>query len=254
MVMPMDISPEDRQSLIRDKYNGDSAVDLSDDIARLQAGEPLAYVIGWQPFLGLEIDLSTRPLIPRAETEWWTKEMIAVLSKQFGTEPFSFLDLCSGSGAVGLAVKSALPQAKVTLSDIDPAHATSVQKTIARNPHTDLSVEIVTGDAFSALEGRTFNVIATNPPYVPSDRILPASVSEFEPALALFSGEDGLVLIRTIAEGAAVHLEPGGVLWLESDVSHIEKVRELLQAGGAKESTIHEDLYGRPRYVVSYYP
>ena len=97
MVKPMELSTEDYRALVRDKYDGDQHADLSADIARLAQGEPLAYVIGWQPFLGLSIDLSTRPLIPRPETEWWTELLIQELKKQFPSAPFTLLDLCSGS-------------------------------------------------------------------------------------------------------------------------------------------------------------
>jgi len=87
--------------LLRDKYGGDPKADLTQDIARLDAGEPLAYVIGWIPFLGLTIRLDSHPLIPRPETEWWTEELIAHLKDLFGDTPFRLLDMCAGSGAIG---------------------------------------------------------------------------------------------------------------------------------------------------------
>jgi len=253
MVKPMEISTEDYRALVRDKYNGDQHADLSADIARLAHGEPLAYVIGWQPFLGLAIDLSTRPLIPRPETEWWTELLIQALKKQYPSAPFTLLDLCSGSGAIGLAVAHACPNASVVLSDIEETHRSAIEKTMHHNALDASRIEVVAGDLFAPVAERRFNIIATNPPYVPDARELPQSVSDFEPAAALFAGSDGLSFVRRIAREAPAHLLPGGMLWLECDTTHTGEAEALLKSGGASSTAINEDLYGRPRIVVSYY-
>ena len=240
---------QDRELLIRDKYAGNREVDLSEDLARLERGEPLAYVIGWIPFLGLRIGLDSRPLIPRPETEWWTEELCVHLSERFGDRPFSFLDLCAGSGAIGLAILARFPHAHVTFSEVIPEHSVQIQHNLKRNALDASRATVVSNDLFEALPDKRFDCIATNPPYIPSERTLDSSVTLYEPGKALFSGEDGLVLIRRIAGEVEEYLLPSGELWMECDVTNIEEAQKLLTA----RTEIRTDLYGRPRVVVGYY-
>ncbi|MES2668116.1 MAG: peptide chain release factor N(5)-glutamine methyltransferase [Patescibacteria group bacterium] len=245
----------DRASLIRDKYGGDAAADLTEDTARLESGEPLAYVIGWVPFMGLRILLDSRPLIPRPETEWWTEELIKHLKERFGDRAFRLLDLCAGSGAIGLAVAARFPRAEVTLAELIPAHVAQISRTLAENGLDEARARIIESDGFDALAGTDFpfDVIVSNPPYVPTGRALEPSVTGHEPSEALYSGADGLDLIRRIAREIPAHIAPGGEAWLECDISNIDEAKELLLAGGASSAFIRTDLYGRPRIVVGYY-
>lgn len=254
----MSIAPDaEVRQLIRDKYGSPYSAresDLEADIARLAAGEPLAYVIGWAPFLGLRIDLSSRPLIPRPETEWWTNELLATLAKRCGEEPFRFLDLCAGSGAIGLAALAKLPNALVSFGELESAHAELIRKNIEANALDATRASIRRGDLFTPFFGERFDIIATNPPYVPSARELEESVRSHEPASALYAGKDGLDVIRRIAAEAKAHLAPAGELWMECDIANIEEAGELVRAGGAGRVEIRTDQYGRPRLVVGYYP
>lgn len=246
-------SPEDLRALRRDKHDDDPAADMTSDIARLAAGEPLACVIGWIPFLGLRIYLDPRPLIPRPETEWWTEKLITHLREKFDARPFSLLDLCAGSGAIGLAVLHALPNAQVTFAELDPALRKLIQKNARENGISEDRYEIRIGNMFEALpKDSRFDFIATNPPYVPQGRMLDASVTDYEPALALDGGEDGLDLIRRVTEGAKEHLSEGGEVWLECDSTHAEEVAGLFTEAEAVP-LVHNDQYGRPRLVVSYW-
>lgn len=249
----MEADTKERELLIRDKYNGDRTADLSEDLQRLSSGEPLAYVIGWIPFCGVRIDLSSHPLIPRPETEWWTVDLIEHLKQKFGDSPFTLLDLCAGSGAIGVSILSALPHARVHFTELVPEHVAQIQRNLLINGIDALRAELHQGDLFSALPDVRFDVIATNPPYVPSRRELEKSVTDFEPAEALFAGTDGLDLVRTIATEAPSRLLSAGELWMECDIDNIEEAKHLLEEGGAREATIRTDLYGRPRVVVGYY-
>ena len=253
---------EDISALIRDKYNGDKNVvgtpAYEEDSKRLASGEPLAYIIGWVPFLGLKIFLDTtnnqHPLIPRPETEWWTEKLIEHLAYKFEDKPFTFLDLCAGSGAIGLAVTSRLPNARVTLSEIDSNLSELIQKNSAENFLDTSRVEIVISDLFEHLKANRFDVIATNPPYIPVPREteLLAGVTDFEPHLALFSGEDGLDLIRKIIHESRHHLDAGGELWIECDISNIGTAEEIAWTTypGIVETAIRIYQYGRPRILT----
>lgn len=245
---------EDRDLLIRDKYDGEVPAEaLEEDMARLASGEPLSYVIGWIPFLGLRIRLDSHPLIPRPETEWWTNELISHLRERFGAKPFRLLDLCAGSGAIGLAVLKELPNAHVSFGELMPEHVELIKQNLQENNLDAARADIRQSDLFAAFT-EEFDVIATNPPYIPEQRALDASVTDFEPPESLFSGNDGLSLIRKIAEQAKTHLLVEGEVWLEADTENVGTAKTLLETYGAQRSEIRTDQYGRPRFVVAYYP
>lgn len=258
---------------------------MTKDLARLASGEPLAYVIGWTPFLGLRIYLSAsaaeaepqeraleaarprftlslgsgspasrRALIPRPETEWWTEKLIAYLRAKFDSSPFTLLDLCAGSGAIGLAVLKHLPNAHVTFAELVPEHAKLIRVNIERNGLDTTRADIRSGDLFAPIADERFNIIATNPPYIPEGRELPRSVSQYEPSEALFAGPEGLAIIECISQEAAQHMASGGELWIECDIANAERTRDLLIENGAASAELFPDQYGRPRLVVAYYP
>lgn len=238
---------DDKSLLIRDKYRGDpDAPGVADDLSRLASGEPLAYVIGNIPFLGLSIGLASRPLIPRPETEWWAEELCA----HVGGKPLRVFDLCAGSGAVGLSVLKHCPNARVSFGELMPAHARQIRENLEANGLDASRASIEVSDLFAAFPGERFDIIAANPPYIPHGRVLDGSVAGFEPAEALFSGENGLDLIRRIVTEAPRHLSERGELWLECDASNIGAARELSARAFAR-AEIRTDQYGRERLLVA---
>ncbi|MFZ1987568.1 MAG: peptide chain release factor N(5)-glutamine methyltransferase [Minisyncoccia bacterium] len=237
--------------LLEEKYGGTKTPAYEEDAARLASGEPLAYVIGSQPFLGLQIFLDSHPLIPRPETEWWAEKLITKLL-QHPKKPLKILDLCAGSGAIGCALLKSLPQAHVSFGEIDPSHRATIQKNIFKNNLDALRADIRIGDVFKPFFKETFDIIAVNPPYIPDTRKLEESVSRFEPHEALFSGKDGLDLIHRIATEAPEYLKPGGELWLECDSEHASETEACLGAT-AKRTELYTDQYGRSRLIVAYY-
>lgn len=240
---------EEIAQLRREKYNNDEYADMRADIERLKAGEPLAYVIGNQPFLGLSIDLSSRPLIPRPETEWWAE----ALATHIGERPLRVLDLCAGSGAIGLSLLAHCPAVRVSFGEVAEAHAKQIETNVERNALDATRTDIRSGDLFAPFTGERFDLIAANPPYIPEPRELDESVVEYEPREALFAGSDGLDIIRRIAAEAPAYLSEGGELWMECDIDNIEKAAALLEEGGASGVEIRIDPYGRPRLAVAYY-
>jgi len=250
----------------------------------MNTSEPLAYIIGDQPFLGLKIFLDSRPLIPRPETEWWVEQLIAAIlgtsasdgerheqifsrklcALQNRGNELRFLDLCAGSGAIGCAALARLPNAQVYFGEIDPAHEATMLKNIRENSLDASRAHIFIGDLFEPFSNMRFDVIAANPPYIPTGRVLPASVADYEPARALYAGADGLDLIRRIAKELPKHLakggsachptnQVGGVAWIECDSAHAETACALFSAQGF-DAKIKSDQYSVPRVIVVSFP
>ena len=256
--------------LIDEKYGGstENKAQLRVDMNRLAIGEPVAYVIGWQPFLGLNIHLDSKPLIPRPETEWWAEELIKELDPKRVAPthhrlpkgpallrsgyPLRVLDLCAGSGAVGCAILKHVPNVHVTFAELVPEHEATIWKNIKENGLDESRAEVRIGDLFAPVAGEKFDIIATNPPYIPEERELDRSVTNFEPRTALRAGADGLSIIDRIAAEAPAHLNAGGELWLECDSEHADAARERI-AAHATRAELRTDPYGRPRIVVGYY-
>lgn len=265
----------DEQWLLEEKYNGNATKEFEADKERLARGEPLGYVIGWQPFLGLKIYLDSKPLIPRPETEWWTEQLVRLIKERaqrddasqnnFSVEkyvapkataptaPLFFLDLCAGSGAIGCAALARLSNAQVYFGEIDVAHEQTISRNIRENNLDEFRADVRIGDLFEPFDDMEFDVIAANPPYVPTGRVLPASVALYEPTLALLAGEDGLDIIRHIARELPKHLAKGGVAWIECDRGHAEAARALFTEQGF-DALIRTDQYNKPRIIVVSFP
>jgi HemK-like putative methylase len=241
---------EDLGVVARDKYGGDTTNVTPDDKARLAEGEPLAYVIGWVPFLGCTLALDSRPLIPRPETEWWVETLI----KEIDTKPLTILDLCAGSGCIGVALLKHAPHVRVTFAELDPAHAETIQGNISRNDIDPHRAEVLVGDLYDALpQDARYDLIVCNPPYIPQGRVLAHSLS-FEPSSALCAGSDGMLVMRRVLHDIAAFLTPGAQLWLEGDVENVEAARECALYTGAVRAEVRTDQYDRPRLVVAWYP
>ncbi len=243
----MDVPRADVEALVREKYQGaESAPGVADDLARLAEGEPLAYVIGTMPFLGLTVDLDSKPLIPRPETEWWAEQ----LCERVGEAPLRVLDLCAGSGAIGLAILKHCPNAVVSFGELMPDHAKQIRKNIEKNGLDASRADIRVGDLFAPFEGERYDIVAANPPYIPEGRALDTSVTAYEPGEALFSGTDGLDSIRRIAADASRYTPE---LWMECDESNADQAATLCLEAEARRADVRTDQYQRPRLVVSYW-
>lgn len=235
----------DEHWLLEEKYNGIKTTEFETDKIRLASGEPLAYVIGSQPFLGLTINLDSHPLIPRVETEWWTEQM---LGKVRTSNVLTFLDLCAGSGAIGCAALAKLSNVKVYFGEIDPAHKATIFKNIRENRLDEKRSDIRIGDLFEPFDDLRFDFIACNPPYIPESRPLDTSVTDYEPALALYAENDGLGIIRRIAAELPKRLKPGGEAWIECDSAHAAAACALFTDQGLF-ADILPDQYSVPRVV-----
>ncbi len=203
---------------------------------------PLQYLLGRQSFLGRDFFVNESVLIPRPETELLAEKAIQML-KHLSGHPAA-LDLCCGSGVLAVSMALDVPNAAVTAVDLS-ADALAVAMHNAEQLHAD--VHFLQGDLFSPVQDMRFDVIVSNPPYIPSEecRTLQAEVMQ-EPMLALDGGKDGLDFYRRIAHEAADHLLPGGVLLLEVGDGEANKVAAMLTGYTVQ---IHEDYQHIPRII-----
>jgi release factor glutamine methyltransferase len=208
---------------------------------------PVAYLTGVREFWSLVLAVTPDVLIPRPDTETLVD---AVLARGPGREAaFSLLDLGTGSGALALAFASERPLVEVTASDLSTA-ALAVARKNAEALGLAERVRFVAGDGFAPVAGERFDVIASNPPYVPeADAASLAPELRHEPAQALFTPGDGTALLRRIAAEAGRHLRPGGLLALELAPAQANDVTQCLAAAGFAEVVEHRDLAGRVRAV-----
>ncbi len=231
----------------RSPLNQREASLIADAIARLESGEPVAYVVGRVPFHEVDVAVDRRVLIPRPETE----VLVEAVIERCRTRPSPrILDVGTGSGCIALALAGLLPEAVVTASDICP-HALRVAK---QNLQAALGtrVRLVRGDVLTWTNG-TWDVIVSNPPYVPTEEIdsLPPSVREWEPLRALDGGPGGLTYLLALVSQARPHLAPGGFLAVELAPNQAALVQERAHAMGFDQVEVVRDLSGRDRVVVA---
>ncbi len=223
-------------------------VRLESMLDRRTSGEPVQYILGNADFMGMRFEVTPDVLIPRQDTETLAEAALIDLRARPG-EP-ALLDLCAGSGCIGLSLASLAPDARVTLSDIS-REALDVVK---RNAHAlGVRVELRHGDLFAAVGRERFDVIASNPPYIPRQELagLQREV-RFEPRLALDGGEDGLDFYRRIARDAAAHLNSGGAIFLEVGIGEAAAVLALMkQHLSCLEAGTIRDLNGVERVVFA---
>lgn len=218
-------------------------------VARHLAGEPVAYLIGEWEFYGLPLDISQDVLIPRPDTEVLAEQAINYI-KTLGD--CRVLDLCAGSGCIGLAVAAQAVQARVVLGEYSDAALKICRQNIRRN---SLSGRVVPmqADAREKPEKALgeFQCIVSNPPYIPHGDIdgLDSSVRDYEPHLALDGGEDGLDFYRTISEKWKNALVPGGRLYFEVGIGQADAVLRIMRAQGFGDIQVVKDLRDIPRVV-----
>lgn len=202
--------------LRNDKYDGLESPEFFKDIERLKKGEPLDYIIGSRPFLGCSIDLSMHPLIPRTETEFWVEHAIDDIKENSSSKPISALDIFAGSGCIGIALLRHLPNIYVDFSEKEKKMCMQIEKNISMNDNAAERVNIIRSDIFAKIS-KTYDYIFANPPYIDSSskETVQDSVLKWEPHTALFAKNAGLDFIETLIESAHLHLNPGGILFIE---------------------------------------
>lgn len=243
---------------------------------------PLAQILGRQSFYGLDFYVNENVLIPRADTECLVDlvlEDYAELAKQAGktyaekrnsahvsnkheddvenganSSSLKILDLCTGSGCIGISVAKHLPYQELLLVDLSEK-ALAVAKKNAEK-HLGENVTLLQSDLLTEVRGKKFSLLLSNPPYIVS-RVIPGldrEVSEYEPKMALDGGEDGLVFYRRIAKEAKAVLLPGARLYLEIGYDQGESVKDIFQKEGYEAVEVFPDFSGNPRGVRGIFP
>lgn len=239
----------------RDMYASEEIVKgVEAGLQRLLDQEPMAYILGQWEFYGLPLRVSPKVLIPRDDT--CAVAELAIRQALFLEKDPRILDLCCGSGCIGLAVASRVKDAKVTLADISQDALSVAKENVALNKLSG-RVRCVAADALKPafpFLGK-FDLIVSNPPYITADEMkeLPKSVSEYEPHLALFGGEDGLDFYRSIAKNFAPALKPGGYLAFEFGETQGDDVCRILEENGYTVLERASDYNDRERAVLARY-
>ena len=221
-------------------------------IERRLAGEPIQHISGECEFYGLPFKVTQDVLIPRPETEHLVEKVIAI-ARRF--ERPRMVDIGTGSGAIAVALAHNLAGAVITATDLSQSALAVARENAAKNGVAE-RIRFLHGDLLAPVAGERFEIIASNPPYVPdSDRALIAvEVREYEPALALFGGEDGLDVYRRLIPAAYAALVPGGSIALEIGFTQAEAIEGLLAASGFQNIEFTPDLQGIPRVASAQRP
>ena len=221
---------------------------------------PLQHITGVQEFMGYTFRVNPHVLIPRQDTETLVteaaktiqstpREKLSFFEKLKGRKEWDVLDLCCGSGAVGISLAKICSNVKVTATDIS---AEAVETAEANAEDLRVKVRFLTGDMFEPVKGRKFDMIVSNPPYIRTNMIsiLQEEVKDHEPLNALDGGRDGLDFYRTIVEKAADFLKPEGFLLVEIGHDQGEDLRKMLKDSGKySPAVVIKDLPGRDRVV-----
>ncbi|MDR3579904.1 MAG: peptide chain release factor N(5)-glutamine methyltransferase [Oryzomonas sp.] len=203
--------------------NDDELASFRSLVARRARREPLQHILGTQEFYGLEFEVSPDVLIPRHDTETLVTE---ALTRR--PEARSVLDIGTGSGCIAVALARHLPGAAVTAIDISPAALVVARRNAGSN---EVAIEFLAGSLLEPVTGRRFDLIVSNPPYIPTTDIdgLEPEVRDFDPRGALDGGSDGLDVYRTLIPTVPEHLNPAGWLLVEVGIGQAPAVVELFR-------------------------
>lgn len=216
-------------------------------IKRRSEKEPLKYITGYADFFGLVLKVKNGVLIPRVDTETLVEEVISI-----EREKKNILDMCCGSGAIGIALAKNIKDVTVTLVDISKIAEEVTKENICRLEVDN--AKFIHSNLFENIDSNKFDVIVSNPPYIRTDVIdtLMEDVKDYEPHLALDGGKDGLYFYNKITKEAITHLSEGGYLCYEIGYDQGDEVRKLMENQGFKNARIIKDLAGNDRVAIGH--
>lgn len=245
------IRPHELVRVRQEKFSDTQASQYTDFLTRMLAGEPLQYIVGRAPFMGMLLEVNRHTLIPRPETE----ELVAWIASKHNHSK-TVLDVGTGSGCIALSLKEAFPAAKVMGIDVSP-EAIAIAERNAR--HTGFLAHFFVEDVLSAATDRfqDLDILVANPPYIPlwERHSLNPNVEAWEPPQALFvPDDDPLMFYRILARRALQWLRPGGWLYVEVHASFGEQVMEMFEDNFLHQIELRLDIQGRQRMVRAQCP
>jgi release factor glutamine methyltransferase len=213
-------------------------------LERRKGREPLQYILGVQSFCGCEIAVDEAVLIPRPETETLCE---LALKRMAALKNPAVADVCTGSGAIAVAVKTARPDAELWATELSRAALSVARDNAGRN---GADITFLQGDLMEPLQGKTFDCILSNPPYIPSGELdaLQPEVRR-EPRMALDGGADGLFFYRRLSQDAPRYLKRGGTVFLELGDGQAQAVAALFEEARFTGVRVHADLFQKPRVL-----
>ncbi len=240
------------------EVTADEAAEFQTLLSRRLAREPVAYILGHRAFRTIDLEVTPEVLIPRPETETLVEVALEALREMpiAGPDPEDeplAIDVGTGSGCVALALAAEDPFVRLVATDVEPG-ALAVARGNAARLGLVRRVEFVLSDLFADVGERPFDLVVSNPPYIPADEYvaLEPNVRDYEPRRALYGGVDGLDFYRRLVPGAALLLRPGGTLAMEVGAGQADAVAAIVEAARAYETpALRDDLAGVPRVVYT---
>jgi release factor glutamine methyltransferase len=227
------------------ELDDDAVAKLDALVARRAAREPLQHLVSSAVLGPVSVAVGPGVFVPRPETELLLAEAVAAVR---GIGEPRIVDLCTGSGALALAIATARPDAEVHAVELDPGALAWARRNLEGSGVRLTAADVTDGATLATLEG-SVDVVVANPPYVPEGTAVAPEV-DHDPHEAVFAGADGLAVIRPLATTAARLLREGGRVAVEHDESHAAAVREVLEEAGFAGVATRTDLTGRPRVAV----
>ena len=251
--MSDEILKNEKRWLLEEKYGGNvlakESSEYLSDIKKLESGYPVAYLIGNVDFLGCHIDLESKPLIPRPETEFWVKEII---DEHKNSESLKVLDLFSGSGCIGLSILKNINNCQVDFGELKQEHVDQIDKNISINSLDNTAYNVYQSDVLSSIPEGEYDLILTNPPYIDKTKkeTVQISVLDNEDPDALFADDQGLFFVKKIIDEGFTYLKDGGKIYIEYDPWQTDLIREYLDSKGISKYKYWKDQFGKNRVVI----
>jgi release factor glutamine methyltransferase len=217
-----------------------------ENIQKIKSGYPVQYLIGYVDFYGLKIKINENTLIPRYETEYLVEKLIKYI-KKYNFEKPKILDMCTGSGCIGLALKKELPYSTIDLTDISKEALIVAE---LNKKDLNLDVKITQSDLWANIKENDFDIIVSNPPYVMKTETLSKTVL-YEPHQALYSDNNGTYHIEQILKQAKNHLKNKFIIALEINEKSESDIKKIIEKyfNNKVKYTFENDLAGKTRYL-----
>jgi len=248
----MTLDDREKKWLLEEKYNGVETPEFFADVQKLASGTPLAYLIGNIPFLGAVIDLDSKPLIPRTETEYWVD---IVIKKEIKDSSLEILDIFSGSGCVGVGVLHNTKNIHVDFAELKTKHTKQIQKNLAINTLDPSRYDIFESNVFESLPKKHYDIILANPPYISKNKkeTVQDSVLHHEDPDALFAENEGLYFIEKLIKESKEYLKPQGKVFAEFDPWQKELLEDICKQNSITNYSFICDQYDKARVFVFQY-